>query len=119
MISEFPPDLQSIDHTCDRCGLPVPPDNSAAVFDRLESCGLAILCITTRDRHILPISDDDGKVVCLGSPSRAQYFPGQPVDARAAYARPDSRFLYENAVARRMLAAQPAPALAVSPAATT
>ncbi|MDO8435635.1 MAG: hypothetical protein Q7S89_03090 [bacterium] len=31
------------------------------------------------DRHLLPVA---GEIPCAGSPSRAQYLPGQPRDTR-------------------------------------
>lgn len=34
-------------------------------------------------RHLLPVVED-GKVVCEGSPSRAQYIEGQPRDPRGS-----------------------------------
>ncbi len=68
---------------CDRCGLPCPPHNDAAVFDMILLHDLS--AIFAMARHLLPVYKN-GKMVCSGSPSRAQYIHGQPRDTRTAYA---------------------------------
>lgn len=61
---------------CDQCSQPVEPGNSARRLDVLMSKGSAW---GNKDRHLLPVK---GKNHCDGSPSRAQYLPGQPRDRR-------------------------------------
>lgn len=62
---------------CDKCGMPVEPGNDAVMLDLLISGALGL--VTTPARHLLPVGD------CPGSPSRAQYLPGQPHDPRYPY----------------------------------
>lgn len=73
-----------MDFTCDRCGGPVDPGNDVIRLDVALGRDPLILLIG-RPRHILPVVRD-GKTVCPGSPSRAQYIEGQPRDPRAQYA---------------------------------
>lgn len=61
---------------CDKCGKPVPVNNSAAQLDALMGAPNAIVVAIGFDRHLVPV---DG---CEGSPSRAQYLRDQPRDTR-------------------------------------
>lgn len=66
---------------CDKCGRPVDPSNNVARLDFLCGYLMAFMAIP---RHFLPF-EENGVVVCEGSPSRAQYIEGQPRDKRASY----------------------------------
>lgn len=65
---------------CDKCELPVTPDNDAGEVSRqylfVEYGEIPLLAHFNAARHFLPIKG------CEGSPSRAQYIEGQPRDAR-------------------------------------
>lgn len=68
---------------CDKCGLPVPIQNNMTLVEAatgLPGCEWAPTLWYAR--HFLPVLDDDGEVICPGSPSRAQYVEGQPRDTR-------------------------------------
>lgn len=75
---------------CDKCGKPVQPSNDAVLLDaigqgiNLEDSWAMTLRLNYGARHLLPVVEE-GQVVCVGSPSRAQYLPGQPRDPRNAY----------------------------------
>ncbi len=73
---------------CDKCETRVPPHNDALRLDGFrKKAGLdAILNMVSgqKTRHLLPVIRK-GKVICEGSPSRAQYLPGQPRDTRKKY----------------------------------
>lgn len=69
---------------CDKCGRKVPISNDATLFTGILT-GEPIIMLFAYGRHLLPIIED-GKVVCEGSPSRAQYIAGQPRDPRPEYA---------------------------------
>lgn len=43
------------------------------------------MLVFAQSRHLLPVQEG-GRVVCEGSPSRAQYLEGQPRDRRPQYA---------------------------------
>ncbi len=65
---------------CDKCKTEVTFDNDATfVGANYENNGMVILAFGAR--HFLPVYKD-GKLVCEGSPSRAQYIEGQPRDKR-------------------------------------
>lgn len=69
---------------CDKCGREVEPINDIRVFE----AGLGLypelrFATMSTSRHLLPVIED-GKKVCEGSPSRAQYLEGQPQDLRCA-----------------------------------
>jgi hypothetical protein len=71
-----------MDRHCDKCGRLVPPHNNAVNFEQiLAGSGDTLIADS---RHLLPVTEN-GKVVCEGSPSRAQYFPGQPRDPRPGH----------------------------------
>ena len=76
---------------CDKCGEPVPHANDAVALDIFLGAGPGL--ITAQPRHLLPTDK------CPGSPSRAQYLPGQPKDVRYPYddaAEPLVRAAYER-----------------------
>jgi hypothetical protein len=83
---------------CDKCGLPVAPEDDAVALDIELGIGGWWL-IGCHPRHLFPNDH------CPGSPSRAQYLPGQPRDARPEYAydersEPLVRAAWERMVAR-------------------
>jgi len=97
---------------CDKCGHLVAHNNDAMRLDYVaimqEKYGVDYVpgetdtwhdtaFLSHGGRHLLPLVED-GKVVCEGSPSRAQYI-GQPLDRRFPY-RPDLECRYRNAYAR-------------------
>jgi hypothetical protein len=67
---------------CNKCKGDVAVNDDAIALLVLETGdrmnGLAI------SRHLLPVKDGDA-IVCEGSPSRAQYLPGQLLDTRPGY----------------------------------
>ena len=77
---------------CDKCGRPVPHGNNAAVLDYLVGNFTAL---SSLPRHLLPVIEN-GKVICEGNPSRAQYLPGQPRDKRYPY-NPKREVAYREA----------------------
>jgi hypothetical protein len=67
---------------CDKCGREVPKNNDAVELDLLlDVSPLLYINNNPSARHLLPVKEK-GKVVCEGSPSRAQYIKGQPRDTR-------------------------------------
>src|SRR5437870_332690 len=86
---------------CPLCGEPILPGNSAGLFDLIlkdmfpdDFATLSKLpqnvfqCLPVI-KHLLPIVKE-GKTICPGSPSRAQYIEGQPRDPRPRFAyRPE------------------------------
>lgn len=83
---------------CDKCGLPVHRKNDATFFYTILT-GSIIFAFAT-PRHLLPVTDEDGKVLCEGSPSRAQYLEGQPRDTRGYEYRPEVEAEYRAAYAK-------------------
>lgn len=71
---------------CDKCGKPVDNDNDAVLIDLILTSNPML--IGARPRHFLPTED------CVGSPSRAQYIEGQPLDDRGYGYYPE----YENRI---------------------
>jgi len=65
---------------CDKCNRPVPKANDATVLDAIAFEEPAVAFVYYA-RHLLPVIEN-GQIVCEGSPSRAQYLPGQPRDTR-------------------------------------
>ena len=61
--------------TCGKCGKPVPFENDATLYDSIVN-DEPLTVLLAQARHLLPTQD------CEGSPSRAQYIPGQPRDRR-------------------------------------
>mgnify|MGYP000906183313 CR=1 FL=1 len=80
---------------CDKCGTYVPDANDAVLLEMAIGGVNSFALIFARSRHLLPVIAPDGTVVCVGSPSRAQYLEGQPRDQRTAYA-------YNPALERRI-----------------
>ena len=86
--------------TCDKCNRPVSADNDAVNFD--IELGFAHAIFAASPRHLLPVVEN-GVVVCAGSPSRAQYLPGQQRDKRLSYAyQPDRETSYREAYDRML-----------------
>ena len=80
---------------CDKCHRPVSRDNSTTYFEALLTGNPFILLYNPR--HLLPVIEN-GVVVCEGSPSRAQYLPGQERDTRPEFAyRPEYEQRYRQA----------------------
>jgi hypothetical protein len=73
---------------CDKCGTEVEYNNDATIFDALlfdpTLRDSSILILFSFSRHLLPVIEGD-TIICEGSPSRAQYFEGQPRDARTQW----------------------------------
>lgn len=93
--------LKRFYENCDRCGKPVPLENDAVVLDALLGRGWEV--IFGQPRHLLPVVEE-GFVLCTGSPSRAQYLPGQKLDPRPEYSydpkiEPIVRAAYERMLA--------------------
>ncbi len=65
---------------CDKCGHDVPRNNDAVELEAILG-GNPLVILGHRPRHLLPVQEN-GEVVCEGSPSRAQYLEGQPRDTR-------------------------------------
>ncbi len=76
-------DLWLATHTlCDKCGRLVPSANDMTrVIAATGVPGSEWVPTLWYSRHFLPVVED-GVTVCDGSPSRAQYLPGQPRDSR-------------------------------------
>jgi hypothetical protein len=66
---------------CDKCNHEVPSNNDATILDFYIS-GSEFSILGYQSRHLLPVIDSQGEVICEGSPSRAQYLKGQPRDKR-------------------------------------
>ncbi len=99
---------------CDKCGLPVTRENNALllsiVVKRMVKHGVdyvpgecnaldLMAIVVLRGRHLLPVTEGD-EVVCTGSPSRAQYLPGQPEDTRGFPLDENLRPVYDAAYNR-------------------
>lgn len=67
---------------CDKCSKPVKPWDDAVLLQGIINPPSTIGVPMTVGRHLLPVSVG-GKVVCEGSPSCAQYLPGQARDERS------------------------------------
>jgi hypothetical protein len=76
---------------CDKCGLDVPPNNDASIFGVYTGELDPAVLMTISSRHLLPTTD------CEGSPSRAQYLPGQKKDSRGYKYNPKVMLKYRNA----------------------
>ncbi|MGV9001938.1 MAG: hypothetical protein ACOH18_03195 [Candidatus Saccharimonadaceae bacterium] len=68
--------------TCDKCGTPVDITNDVTVLEAILTRNNFFLLAFAR--HLLPVVEGD-RVICEGSPSRAQYLEGQPRDTRSDY----------------------------------
>jgi hypothetical protein len=68
-------ETSNVSSLCDKCHKPVLPSNDATFLDAIYYHEPAFVLISY-PRHLLPTED------CEGSPSRAQYLPGMPLDAR-------------------------------------
>ncbi len=83
-------------YNCDKCGQEILPEynNIGVVVAIAEAMDNDLLSDRyTREyanatlfnkpsRHFLPVYDAEGKMLCEGSPSRAQFIEGQPRDTR-------------------------------------
>jgi hypothetical protein len=72
-------DLLTSDGNCNKCDFPVGLENNAVAIDLLITQDPVL--VFAYSRHLLPVVMD-GEMICEGSPSRAQYLPGQPRDTR-------------------------------------
>lgn len=69
---------------CDKCGLGVHPRNDVTLITSIAN-GNPNIALDRQSRHFLPVYDSNGKVICDGSPNRAQYIEGQSRDVRGRY----------------------------------
>ncbi|KKW09452.1 MAG: hypothetical protein UY44_C0001G0017 [Candidatus Kaiserbacteria bacterium GW2011_GWA2_49_19] len=82
---------------CDKCGLPTPRGNDVRTFCAImqeengNTMGGFLFWAAPHARHFLPVIAQDGKILCEGSPSRAQYIEGQPRDTRPEFAYSEKR----------------------------
>ena len=61
-------------NTCTKCGQPVPPKNDALILDQIFVQLTGITKHTLHhSRHLFPIVNETGEVICQGSASRVQY----------------------------------------------
>ncbi len=84
---------------CDKCGREVHPVNDATVVEAYAFPGHVMMLALSKPRHFLPLVED-GKRVCEGSPSRAQYIEGQPRDTRGFPYNPKLETKFREAYAR-------------------
>ncbi len=93
------------DRLCDKCVRLVDPKNDVSAL-AVEAFGLdgreANLneLAYLKHRHLLPVHNRYGKLVCSGSPSRAQYIEGQPRDTRGYGYNLEREAKYREAYAR-------------------
>jgi len=73
---------------CDKCGQEVSAENDATIVESF-AFGEPMLILMSASRHFLPVYDNDGDLVCEGSPSRAQYIEGQARDNRGYVYHPE------------------------------
>ncbi|MEI6346059.1 MAG: hypothetical protein WCO79_02395 [bacterium] len=95
---------------CDKCGREVPPHNNLQLLvDEWFHLKKQVNYAAWGCRHILPVMEN-GKAICEGSPSRAQYLEGQPHDPRPEYPHLGGEVENEFRTAyRRLLAKHPLP----------
>ena len=67
---------------CERCNTPVPPENDVTLFEFFRT-GDRVQALA-HPRHLLPVVVE-GRQICPGTTSRAQYLDGQPRDPRYNY----------------------------------
>lgn len=72
---------------CDKCGGRMHNMNSVGAFEFYFN---RLAALANSDRHLLRVIEN-GKILCEGSPSRAQSLPFQPRDTRPEYANIMSR----------------------------
>ena len=68
---------------CDKCGREVEPNNDVGSFMAILA-DEPLVVLLGPPRHLLPV-EENGQVVCEGSPSSAQYLEGQPRDTRPQF----------------------------------
>ncbi len=95
----------SVESVCDKCGQVILPGNNLGLFLTLyiDECikrgvdaGIHPLATIGVYRHLLPVTEGD-RVICEGSPSRAQHLKGQPRDTRGYPYRPKHQSAYRAA----------------------
>lgn len=86
-------------NVCDKCQTAVPTDNDATRLASLLYNDISYAFAIPR--HLLPVVVD-GNVICEGSPSRAQYLPGQARDTRGYDYREQNEQIVRDAYARMM-----------------
>lgn len=79
-------------YVCYKCGGEVPRNNNAALLDETVFWRTHVIVVRfgfPMDKqpscHVLPVKNEAGEVVCPGSPSRSQYYPGMPRDNRPEF----------------------------------
>lgn len=75
----FARSLTQAGDSCIRCGRPVPVENSLVVFDVLLHSVTAAAIADARNvaiRHVAPVLDDEGNVICRGSPNNYESITG-------------------------------------------
>jgi hypothetical protein len=92
-LQQVADDIRSA-HVCYKCAQPVAPTNDARFLRYLAFEDTEVLDAVPL--HLLPLVVD-GKVVCEGSPSRAQYLEGQPKDTRGYPYLPERQAPYRAA----------------------
>jgi hypothetical protein len=77
---------------CNKCKLSVPIPNSVLVFDYINSGATdwTLLPALSVNRHLEPVADEQGVVICDGSPSRWQCILGVK-DERPEYTTNDDQ----------------------------
>lgn len=70
---------------CDKCRQSVPTSNSALVFQFINSLGIDWTLAMAQNRHLEPVTDSGGRVICEGSPSRWKLV-SELSDSRPQYA---------------------------------
>ena len=80
---------------CDKCGGEVDPKNDAVNLDYILTRNIAL--IGASSRHLLPIKGEQGKLVCEGSLSRAQYIMEVNHDTRGYPYIPELAPKYQEA----------------------
>ncbi len=99
---------------CDKCGKIVPPHNDAVNLAlEMNSTEVGDWLVFSDSRHLLPVFEKE-KVICVGSPSRAQYLVGQPRDIRSEYPYKSDREIGMRLAYERMLEEHPIPVPAKS-----
>lgn len=78
---------------CDKCGYPVEPKNDATLIEA-AAFGNTMLALFAGPRHFLPTEH------CEGSPSRAQYIQGQPLDTRGYEYQPQDEAAWRDGFAK-------------------
>ncbi len=83
---------------CDKCGEEVGPKNDAVNLDFILKQNIAL--IGAQSRHLLPVRDAKGNLLCEGSPSRAQYIMEVAHDTRGYMYIPELAPKFQDAYRR-------------------